>query len=264
MDKKGILTRNVSFDLLRIISALSVVVLHVSAQYIMISGVDSLFFRLSNFLNSISRFGVPIFVMLSGALFLSEEKEISIAKIWTKYILRTFILFWVWSFAYYVFQSLYMWKFDFWNHGIARTVLGCVYASDHFWFLFMIMGLYALVPILRTWVHNTDKKGLDYLIILFFCCQILRTTATILIDKTLVQEILNMFKIIELSNYLGYFIIGYYLVKYGIPRKCKTILYALVPVGIIANYFISDWMSIKQGAYTAGIYDSFGLFTFCR
>lgn len=264
MDKKGILTRNVSFDLLRIISAFSVVVLHVSAQYIMISGVDSLYFRLSNFLNSISRFGVPIFVMLSGVLFLSEEKVISTGKIWTKYILRIFTLYWVWSFAYYVFQSLYMWKFDFWNHGIARTVLGCVYASDHFWFLFMIMGLYALVPILRTWVHNATKKELNYFILIFFLSQILRTTLTQLIDKTLVQEILGMFKIIELSNYLGYFIIGYYLIKYGISRKCKTILYALVPVGIIANFFISDWLSIKQGSYSAGIYDSFGLFTFLQ
>ena len=81
MDKKGILTRNISFDLLRVLSALSVVALHVSAQYIMISEVDSLFFRLSNFLNSISRFGVPIFVMLSGVLFLSEDKELSIKKI---------------------------------------------------------------------------------------------------------------------------------------------------------------------------------------
>ena len=262
MDKKGMLTRNISFDLLRIISALSVVVLHVSAQYIMISEVDSLYFRLSNFLNSISRFGVPIFVMLSGVLFLSKEKEISIGKIWTKYILRTFILFWVWSFAYYVFQSLYMWKFDFWNHGIARTVLGCVYASDHFWFLFMIMGLYALVPILRTWIHNATQKELDYLIILFFFCQILRTTATLLIDKTLVQEILNMTKIIELSNYLGYFILGYRLLTYGIPKVAKTILYALVPVCVIANYFISDWMSLKAGAYSPGVYDSFGIFTF--
>lgn len=262
MDKKGILTRNVSFDLLRIISALSVVVLHVSAQYIMISEVDSLFFRLSNFLNSISRFGVPIFVMLSGVLFLSEEKEISIKKIWTKYILRVFILYGVWSFAYYVFQSLYMWKFDFWNHGIARTILGCVYASDHFWFLFMIMGLYALVPILRTWVHNATKKDLDYFILMFFVFQILRTTLSQLIDKTLVQEILNMVKIIELSYYLGYFILGYRILKFGLSKKCKTVLYALVPVCVIANYFISDWMSVKAAAYSAGIYDSFGIFTF--
>lgn len=262
MDKKGILTRNLSFDLLRIISALSVVVLHVSAQYIMVSEVGSLFFRLSNFLNSISRFGVPIFVMLSGVLFLSEEKEISIKQIWTKYILRIFILYCVWSFAYYVFQSLYMWKFDFWNHGFARTVLGCVYASDHFWFLFMIMGLYALVPVLRTWVHHATKKELDYFIGLFFIFQILRTTASLLIDKTLVQEILNMVKIIELSYYLGYFILGYRILKFGLCKKCKTFIYALVPVCVIANFMISDWISIKSGTYSAGIYDSFGVFTF--
>ena len=59
-------SRNISFDLLRIISAFSVVMLHVSAEYIHSNPVGSLDFQLANFMNSISRFGVPIFVMISG------------------------------------------------------------------------------------------------------------------------------------------------------------------------------------------------------
>lgn len=254
--------RNTSFDLLRIISAFSVIMLHASGIYLHQYPVGTLGFRLSNFMNSISRFGVPIFVMISGAIFLSETKQISVKKLWCKNIFRMAVVFGVWSFAYYVYQSLYWWKFDFWRHGLLRTITGCVYASDHFWFLFMIMGLYALVPILRTWVHNASQKELDYFVILFVIFKILHTSLSILIDKSLIHEIFNLVKIVELSWYLGYFVLGYILVRYGVSKRIKIFLYSFVPIGIAANYLISDYMSLRQGSYTPGIYDSFGLFTF--
>ena len=254
--------RNISFDVLRILSAFSVVVLHVSSMYLMEINVTATDFKIANFINSISRFGVPIFVMISGAIFLSEEKQITISKLWKHNILRLFILYVVWSFAYYVFQSLYLWKFDFWRHGFVRTVTGCVYASNHFWFIFMIIGLYALVPILRTWLHHSSEKEQKYFIGLFVVFQIFRTTLEISLDKSLTSTISELVEITELTGYLGYFILGYYLTHYKLSGKLKIALYALVPVGIAANYFISDAFSVKYGYYSPGIYDSFGLFTF--
>ncbi|MBQ7359732.1 MAG: acyltransferase family protein [Lachnospiraceae bacterium] len=254
--------RNLGFDILRILSAFSVVMLHVSAAFIGRFEVGSVDFRLANFMNSISRYGVPIFVMISGAIFLSEEREITVKKLWTKNIFRMLIVFGVWSFAYYVYQSLYYWNFDFWRQGIVRTITGCVYASDHFWFIFMIIGLYALVPFIRSFVHHASKKELDYFVILFMVFQIGRTTLTTLVDKSLVGKLSDMFTIVELSWYLGYFVLGYILVKYGVSAKVKYFLYGSVPLGIVANYFISDYMSTKQGVYSPGIYDSFGVFTF--
>lgn len=254
---------NLSFDILRIMAAFSVVVLHTCSKYLMLNDVNSLDFKIANFINSLSRFGVPIFVMISGAIFLSENKSITISKIWKKHILRLIIVYSVWSFAYYVFQSLYFWQFDFWNHGILRTIIGCVYSSNHFWFIFMIVDLYALIPILRQWLHSsTSKSTQHYFIFLFFVFQILRTTISILVDKSLVHKISEMTTILELSGYIGYFVLGYYLVHTKLSKKIKVLIYALVPLGIIINYLVSAHMSIKSGTYSAGIYDSFGLFTF--
>ena len=254
--------RNAAFDVLRIVSAFSIVMIHVSGAFIMENPVGSPDFRMANFMNSISRFGVPVFVMISGAIFLSEDKRVTLKKLWLGNIFRMLVIFGIWSFGYYVYQSLYWWKFDFWRHGIVRTITGCVYASDHFWFIFMIIGLYALVPVLRTWLHHAEKKELDYFVVLFIAFQIGRTTITTLVDKSLVVKIFDMVKIVELSWYLGYFVLGYILVRYGVSGKVKRFLYHMVPVGIVANYLISDIMSVKQGAYTPGIYDSFGIFTF--
>ena len=256
--------RNISFDVLRILAALSVVMLHASAQFIEINHVGTVEFRLANAMNSFSRFGVPIFVMISGAIFLSEEKKITVKKLWLGNILRMLVCFGVWSFGYYVYQSLYHWDFPFWKQGIVRTITGMVYASDHFWFFFMIIGLYALVPVLRTWVHHATKKELDYFVILFVVFQIGKTTLTTLVDKTLVLKLADMFTITELSWYLGYFVLGYILMKYGVSAKMKIVLKIMIPVGIWANYIISDLMSLKSGVYSPGIYDSFGIFTFAH
>ena len=114
--------RNISFDLLRIISAFSVVMLHVSGVYITNSPVGSFDFRIANFMNSISRFGVPIFVMISGAIFLAEKKTVTLKKLWCKNIFRMLVVFGVWSFAYYVYQSLYWWNFDFGDTGLSARL----------------------------------------------------------------------------------------------------------------------------------------------
>lgn len=253
--------RNLSFDLLRILSAFAVVILHTSTVYIERYSVESTAFRVANFYDSLSRFSIPIFVMISGAIFLSKEKNVTLKGLWTRNILRLFLVYCVWSFAYYAFQCGYYWNVSIFHKGIVGVVTGCIYASNHFWFIFMILGLYALVPFLRTWVAHASQKELNYFVLLFMVFQIARTTITTLMDKSLITEISNKLTITELSFYLGYFVLGYILTERELPRKWKTILYTLIPVGIAANYLISDIMSRRAETYHPGIYDSFGFFT---
>ena len=59
-------------DLLRAVACLCVVMLHVSAAYVF-KGVGSRDFWVGNLVDSASRAGVPLFVMISGALMLDEN-----------------------------------------------------------------------------------------------------------------------------------------------------------------------------------------------
>lgn len=254
--------RNQAFDILRIIACFSVVMLHVSSRYIMSIGVETLDFRSSNAYNSLSQVGVPIFVMISGALFLDSNYKTSIKKIWLHNILRIVICFFIWGFAYYVYQSVYLWHFDFYRQGILRTITGIAYASDHLWYLGMIVGLYALVPVLRSYLEKTDKKNIQYLLYLVGIFQIAKTTIVILLDSSLVNRFVELFGIVELTGYLGYFIWGYYIVHFGITKNIRTLLYVLVPLALVVNYVVSMHMSLKAGAYNPGIYSGFCIFTF--
>lgn len=67
-------------DILRIMAIIAVVMLHVSAQRFYVS-FPSYEWEIRMFFNSMVRWGVPIFVMISGALFLDPQKKISLAKL---------------------------------------------------------------------------------------------------------------------------------------------------------------------------------------
>ncbi|MCR5847018.1 MAG: acyltransferase family protein [Lachnospiraceae bacterium] len=258
----GKAARDSKKDILRIIAAVSVVLLHVSSDYIDISDVGSFDFNAAVLLNSLTRFAVPVFVMISGELFLDPEKSINVKKIWTHNILRLFIIYLVWSYGYYVFQSLYFWKFPFYKQGIVRTVTGIVYATNHLWFIWMIIGIYSITPVLKTWLKSADEKNIRYFIDIFFIFQIIRTTLTILLNKSLVNEISELLTFTEISGYIGYYVLGYYLSRYKLNKKLKTAIFVILPFGLVFNFLISVVYSKMQGAYTPGIYDSFGVFTF--
>lgn len=66
-------------DVLRVIAIAAVIMIHVSASFVNFYN-SSLDFALGNIFDSISRLAVPIFLMISGALMLNEEKEFNCKK----------------------------------------------------------------------------------------------------------------------------------------------------------------------------------------
>ncbi|SFO21753.1 Acyltransferase family protein [Pseudobutyrivibrio sp. UC1225] len=90
--------RKVYCDYLRFFAVFAVCVLHVSAFNWACTDVNSLEWQVFNFYESIVRWGVPIFLMISGTLFLN--REISIKKLFSKYIFRMVVAFVFWSLFY--------------------------------------------------------------------------------------------------------------------------------------------------------------------
>ena len=77
--------RNYGIDLLRII-AMYIIVLHVSASKWYDTPVKDFNWQIYNLYDSLVRWAVPIFVMLSGMFFLNPEKFIPTSNIIKKYI----------------------------------------------------------------------------------------------------------------------------------------------------------------------------------
>lgn len=68
--------------MLRIAACFAVVLLHVSNGYWYVVDINSNDFLVMTIYNSFTRFGVPVFFMLSGLFLLDPQKEMTVRKWW--------------------------------------------------------------------------------------------------------------------------------------------------------------------------------------
>ena len=85
--------RNLYLDYLRIMATVAVITLHVAAQNWSNVNITSYEWKVFNIVDSAVRWGVPIFVMISGALMLDNDRVLSVKKLYGQKILRIIIAF---------------------------------------------------------------------------------------------------------------------------------------------------------------------------
>lgn len=251
--------RMVHYDLLRILAAFSVVMLHSAAKFWYDIDVRSGRWIVANTYDALFRFGVPLFVMLSGALFLQEGYKLNLKRLYAHNILKLVAVFVFWSCIYGLWDCASM---DWSLAGWMDVVREMVYGRYHLWFLPMLVGIYVLLPILRVWVHNAGEKNLRYFLALFFVLQILRETLKVLWPSKVLVYLLDMAEVELACGYVGYFVLGYYIVHVGIPRRYhKAVYFGAVPAALL-NVALGNFLALRAGEPKGEIYDSFGLFTF--
>lgn len=200
------MVRNEKFDLLRVIAAFMVVLLHVSASYVNRNISNPNFnFTIGNFYNSITRTCVPIFVMLSGTFLLDNSKNRDYKYFYTKTYKKIIIPTIIWSFVYFIFSMLIIviqgLKGEEVNYlvPLINWIKGQPYY--HLWYLYMTIGLYMITPILIVLKVDIGDEN-------FFKLGIGLLLLGIIISLTS-----NLFWPIKFINYLGYFILGYSIRK---------------------------------------------------
>ena len=136
--------RTAYFDWLRVAAALAVMMIHVCAQHWYDTDVNGAAWRSFNLIDSLVSCAVPIFVMISGALFLN--REIPLSKLLSKYCLRMLAAYFFWSLIYALFEAKSP------AAALALTLRG----HFHMWFLPMIIGLYLCVPLFRALTEEME------------------------------------------------------------------------------------------------------------
>ena len=83
--------RSLVLDVARILAVMLVLLLHTAMDFVKFNPESSSYLCGSIF-NAAGRAGVPMFIMISGALMLDEERQISVRDVFTKYILKLVML----------------------------------------------------------------------------------------------------------------------------------------------------------------------------
>jgi len=272
--------RVVYFDYLRVFATLAVIFLHAAAQNWLMVDVRSTEWTVFNIYDSLVRWGVPCFVMISGALFLSRPIETK--KIYGKYILRMVISYFAWSVFYAAFFPVMKLLFvDGYNFSIRSVVGATLRGPAHFWFIPMIIGLYMCIPLLKPIVRN--QKNARYFLILALVFAFALPTISMMSGHfggsfisalmDCVNRILGNMKFHMTLGYAGYFVLGYYLSEIELSARQRGIIYLLGIVASIAIIALNAAASRKAGSAVGSYYNelsvnvllqSVAAFTLCK
>lgn len=260
MQKDSSQTRILSFDILRIIAIFAVIWLHFSCQRFYIS-FPSAEWEIRNVYDSMVRWGVPVFVMISGALFLDSKKKLCIKKLYTKNILRIICAFLFWSSIYMLYDFLTTNRQITFGGVISIVVKG----PFHLWFLKMLLGLYIVAPILKV-IANNKRIEIYFLLLALITTFLLPWFFKLLgIININISNLLNGFyekmDINIALGYTGYFMLGHYLRNKTINASTRTIIYILGWISWICVIVLTHFKSFHSNRADIFFYDNLSIFT---
>ena len=190
-------------DACRVVAIFGVVLIHSCGEVFYSYGKISIGYWLpANILDSLARVAVPLFVMISGALLMKSGDMYSVNfKLIGRRIVRVLVPLIVWSMV-----SLWWVDFNTPNKTIDPVEWLQKLLSHpviyHLWFVYMIIGLYIMLPIMQV-IFNACENN-EHFKYYFFAVWIVFNCLSIYIPMPFILPI----QITMVIGYGGYFILG--------------------------------------------------------
>jgi surface polysaccharide O-acyltransferase-like enzyme len=219
----------------RIVAIVGVVAIHVCSHLTLEWGtVTARQWHFGTLVQSAGRFGVPLFLMVSGAVLLRPRRE-RLRDFYRRRASRVAIPLVAWTCGYLVL--------DAWTQDRPITpylfVQGFLWGRPyyHLYFLYVVAGLYLVTPFLRTFVAAADRRTL------------LAATACLL-GLSCLDKVQHFYMGGGGFNAFSYFVpfLGYYLAGYVVattrlawPRRTVAAGAAAVFVGTTLVVHVGTW-----------------------
>ena len=257
-------SREIWIDWLRVTACFMVFIVH-STEPFYLGGEGSLILTQSDafwssFFDSAVRSCVPLFVIASSYLLFPIRQ--STGKFFCRRAVRILIPFVFWTIIY-----AFVWGSPAEN--FKNLLLNFNYASGHLWFVYMLIGVYLLMPMLSPWAEKVEKKELlTYLGIWLFTTIIplIRewaegAPAVIYGPSGLPRQALyplwgeaswNAYgTFYYMSGFIGYLLLGLYFRKFVGELSWKRTLAIAIP-----SYLIG--FAISFGGFLKRVYETAG------
>ena len=199
-------------DLLKFLAIFGIIAFHIFNIW---PNAEILNFDIINF-KEIVRYGVPIFLMVSGALLLNRNIELK--EFMKKRLIRIALPLIFYLIIAYVLN-------------IYKAPLGT------YWYCWMVICVYLAIPIINIFIKNAKMKEIEYFLILFAIA-------------TLIYQIALYFNIkhcLDLNFFIGpvsFLILGYYLSK----KEFNTTPNKMIIISLI-SFIIITILKMKVGDY---------------
>ena len=211
------------YDFLRAFAIIAVLLCHMDIFYGPLNTTLAVIIKYT--LHDIGRMGVPIFLMISGALLLNKDYDLSffLKKRFSR-IIYPFI-FWVTILVIglYTFHE---------NSMIFPVIIGDFSVTWYFWTL---IGIYLAIPVINTFQREYGETGLKYFLIIWFITMIFKTFNS--------YPLFTNFNLDFFAGYIGYPVLGYYLdnKEFNISDKKLCIISLVILLISLGSYVYIDY-----------------------
>lgn len=235
-------------DSLRALAIIAIIIIQISAPIVNeMFGKNMNFWWVGHILDSMTRFGVPLFLMISGATLLTREYKLK--DFYKKRFLCVFLPFIFFMLVYWVFRWINLpegtqpqslneilnWAGElFLKEGI----------SKHFWFVYMLVFLYLVTPFVGAFVRKLKSEMIIFLLAAWALMCIISHNFSVNMYVWSAGNILQKLYIYVL--YLGYMVLGYYLYNiFYVSRNVRitaVIVYVITAaITVLGVYFTSHF-----------------------
>lgn len=260
-------------DLLRVLACFLVVFSHCCDGFVGQFDADRESFLTGVFAGSFVRPCVPLFVMMTGVLLLPVKKEYTLRGFYRKRIGRILIPLVCWSLVLPTLAFLYFnyvspdtrnpllstdsYTVHTWLQRLYTFIFNFNFDTVPLWYLYMLVGLYLLMPILNSWLVQASRKDIKTVLMLWgvsLFLPYLKMAAPLLGYQGNYgnMELLggcdwNTYgTFYYFSGFIGYLILAYYLKQYPLNWSWKKTWLIAVPMFVVGYLITSVGYVITQ------------------
>ena len=237
-------------DLLRAVAAFAVVVIHTMEPYRVWFGQIPDYDWLSVVgLNVGGRWAVPVFIMITGALMLSDTRSFHLHYYLSRRVSKVLIPFLVWS-VLYAFLGGVVWNYQGVSFDMSVTLrlldaLPYQETWEHLGFFYYFIPLYLIIPFLTPVVQALSDDRLRMLVLGWMVLTLL----------FFLQIQTRWF--IDTVMYGGYLVLGYSLIRVPLKKHQRRAIYVGALFSVAAGTYGVWEISSAVGAYAPGLYTSY-------
>ena len=242
-------------DILKILAIFGVILLHVSAPFLVPFEKSSEWW-IGNIYDSLTRWCVPLFVMVSGAVILHKAEKIPYHLFFLARVRRILVPFLFWSAVYFLYRMHI--KGDELAPAAFFRILLTEPIYYHLWFIYMLIVLYLLAPVISAFLRNASNKHAWYLVAFwFFWASLLPFIDTPLNIETYFTPDMDDYSALRLS---GYFLLGYMLRQWHARSALQLLpIGSLFLIGGAATIVGTYWLSAESGKFNPFFYKYFSV-----
>ena len=246
--------RHIGLTAMRVIACMAIVLLHTAnvAEILYRDSISETQRMVSLTIVYCMMWAVPVFLMVSGALLLDSSRSLTLRKVFSTYVFRAGMALTGCVFLFRFFDMAM--TVETFHAGIFADALLKLFTGTswaHLWYLYLLIGLYLLLPFYRIVAEHVNTVQMRYLLIVY-------AVFLSLLPLSKMGGVTTAFQIQTASIYPFYFFAGYAIARGDlmVPRRYALagfILSTGAIIGLSYLRFLNDLSMLDSmlGAYSS-------------